>query len=219
MSGRLKAKDVVVVGYYDTYADVCTPFIALPALTAGHPDEIEIRDARAFGRELAERTPLIMQGQTDLLPACEPVDDQWIKWAAKITRGNIKTILPAFTINKKTCIKCHTCEETCPVDGFDIEAEPPRVQDPCIGCTFCVMACPTCSIEADWSEVAAYYKKNYVMYRAWLDKQAAAGAFRWYMDPDTVNFEDYMFLQHKRRLMKKKESSNIQKTEGPEKKI
>ncbi len=98
--------------------------------------------------------------------------------------------------------------ETCPVNGFDIEADPPRVQDPCIGCTICVMACPTCSIEGDWSMWTAYNPEHYAMLRVWLDKQAAKVEFRWLMDPDTVDFEDYMFLRHKRKLMEKKGPSD-----------
>ncbi len=99
MSEHLKKKGAVVVGYYDTYADAHSPFAALPAFTAGHPDQLEIEESRAFGRELAERIPRIDCGETDLIPVCEPVDEQWINEAAIISREAIKMIVPSFTIN------------------------------------------------------------------------------------------------------------------------
>ncbi len=211
MSEGLKKKGAVIVGYYHTYAGVCTPFAALPHFTDGHPDEIGIEEARAFGRELAKRTPLIARGETDLIPECEPVDEQWINEAAMITHEAVKIIVPPFTINKDTCIKCHKCEEVCPVNGYDIEADPPRIQDPCIGCTYCVMACPTCSIEADWSLMAAYNPEHYAKLRIWLEKLAAKGEFRWHMDPDTVDFDDIMIFKHKRKIMENK--SGIENTQ------
>ncbi len=203
MSERLKKKGAVITGYYDMYADACTPFALQPTYTTGHPDEADKEDARAFGKELAEHTSRIAQGETALIPECEPVDEQWFKEADMLNHEVIKFIIPPYTINKDTCIKCHKCEETCPVNGFDIEADPPRVQDPCIGCTYCVMACPTGSIEADWSMMAAHNPEHYVQMKKCLDEAVAEGKFRWLMDPDSIDFEDYMWLQHKRRVKAK----------------
>ncbi len=208
MSERLKKKGAVIVGYYDMYADACSPFALQPTYTTGHPDEIDKEEARSFGRELAERTPRIAQGETDIIPACKPVDEQWIKEAEMLNPEIIKFIIPPYTINQETCIKCHKCEETCPVNGIDIEADPPRVQDPCIGCTYCVMACPTCSIEADWSGMVAHNPEHYKEMRKCLDAAAAKGEFRWLMDPDSIDFEDYMWLQHKRRVKAEKETGD-----------
>ncbi len=203
LSERLKKKGAVITGYYDMFAGACSPFALQPTYTTGHPDEIDKEEARSFGWELAERTPRIAKGETALIPDCEPVDEQWFKEAEMLSPEIIKFIIPPYTINQETCIKCHTCEKTCPVNGIDIEAEPPRVQDPCIGCTYCVMACPTCSIEADWSLMAAHNKEHFVQMREWLEPLAAEGKFRWLMDPDSVDFEDYMWLQHKRKVKAK----------------
>ncbi len=200
MSERLKKKGAVITGYYDMYADACTPFALQPTYTTGHPDEIDKEEARSFGKELIERTRRIAKGEAALIPECEPVDEKWFKEADMISPEVIKFIIPPYTINRETCIKCHKCEETCPVNGFDIEADPPRVQDPCIGCTYCVMACPTASIEADWSMMAAHNQEHYVQMKKCLDEAAAEGKFRWLMDPDSIDFEDYMWLQHRRRL-------------------
>jgi formate hydrogenlyase subunit 6/NADH:ubiquinone oxidoreductase subunit I len=131
-------------------------------------------------------------------------DEELVKEAAALTPEIIKFIIPPYTINRETCIKCRTCETTCPVNGFDIDADPPRVQDPCIGCSYCVMACPTASLEADWSLMAAHNHEHYPYMKKWLDKAVAQGEFRWRMDPDSIDYDDYMYLQHLRKLKEKK---------------
>ncbi len=204
MSERLEKKGAVVVGHYDIYADAYSPFALHPTYTTGHPDEIELEEARTFGKDLAERTPRIAQGEKDLIPVLEPADEELVQEAAALTPEIVKFIIPPYTINQETCIKCRTCEKTCPVNGFDIDADPPRVQDPCIGCSYCVMACPTASIEADWSLMAAHNHEHYPYMKKWLDKAAAKGEFRWHMDPDSIDFDDYMYLQHLRKLKEKK---------------
>ncbi len=204
MSERLQKKGAVVVGYYHIYADVCSPFALYPSYTTGHPDEQELGEARNFGMDLAERTPRIAQGEKDLIPTLEPQDEELVKEAAALTPEIVKFIIPPYTINQETCIKCRTCEKTCPVNGFDIDADPPRVQDPCIGCSYCVMACPTGSIEADWSLMAAHNREHYPYMKKWLDKAVAKGVFRWHMDPDSIDYDDYMYLQHLRKLKEKK---------------
>lgn len=204
MSERLEKKGAVVVGHYHIYADVCSPFALYPSYTTGHPDEQELKEARSFGMDLADRTPRIAQGEKNLVPALEPPDEELVKEAAALTPEIIKFIIPPYTINRETCIKCRTCETTCPVNGFDIDADPPRVQDPCIGCSYCVMACPTASIEADWSLMAAHNHEHYPYMKKWLDKAVAQGEFRWRMDPDSIDYDDYMYLQHLRKLKEKK---------------
>lgn len=209
MADGLKKKGAVITGYYDMYAGASAPFVLNPTYTTGHPDEIDKEEARSFGRGLAELTPRIARGETNLIPACEPVDEEWIKEAEMLTPEIIKFIIPPYSINKKTCIKCRKCEKTCPVNGIDINADPPRVQDPCIGCTYCVMACPTGSIEADWTGMAAHNPGHYAQMKKCLDAAAAEGRFRWLMDPDSVNFEDYMWLQRKRELKARMKSDSI----------
>ena len=77
MSEGLKKKGAVITGYYDMYADGCAPFVLHPTYTTGHPDEIDKEEARSFGKKLAELTPRIARGETNLIPACEPVDAEY----------------------------------------------------------------------------------------------------------------------------------------------
>ena len=43
--------------------------MAYPYYTAGHPDEIDLREAEEFGREMVERSRRISAGETKLIPA------------------------------------------------------------------------------------------------------------------------------------------------------
>jgi Fe-S-cluster-containing hydrogenase component 2 len=100
----------------------------------------------------------------------------------------------------ETCIRCHECEEQCPVDGIDIEAEPPRIQSPCVYCWNCAKICPTLAIEADWDMLVAMAPDNYAQYREALDEAAARGEFRWLVDPGSMNFDDPLYKQRRREL-------------------
>ncbi|MGD8892783.1 MAG: 4Fe-4S binding protein [Desulfobacterales bacterium] len=111
--------------------------------------------------------------------------------------------MPKFSINNETCIQCHECEENCPVQGIDIEAEPPRIQDPCIYCWRCVTICPTLSLEADWEPLVAMAPANYARYKKELDKVTARGEFRWLIDPETIVFDDPLYKQRQREIKDK----------------
>ncbi|MGD2151482.1 MAG: 4Fe-4S binding protein [Desulfobacterales bacterium] len=111
--------------------------------------------------------------------------------------------MPKFSINNETCIQCHECEENCPVQGIDIEAEPPRIQDPCIYCWRCVTICPTLSLEADWEPLVAMAPANYARYKKELDKVTARGEFRWLIDPETILFDDPLYKQRQREIKDK----------------
>ncbi len=203
MADCLRAKGVIVVGYYDIYADACAPFIPYPTYTSGHPDKQEYDEARAFGKELAEKVPRIMNGEMDLIPAPKSIPDEWVNTAKTFTPEFSKMMIPEFTINKDKCTECHKCEEKCAVNGIDVSADPPRVQNPCIYCCNCVMECPNLAIEADWSGVMRVNLIHYPDLLRWLTKAEAAGEFRWLMDPDSLNLDDCMYFQRKRELENK----------------
>ena len=139
-----------------------------------------------------------------LIPEPVPVSSQeWIEESKMLTKDAIEQFMPKFSINTDTCIQCHECEENCPVQGIDIEAEPPRIQDPCIYCWRCVTICPTLSVEADWEPLVAMAPTNYARYKNELDKVAARGGFRWLVDPETIVFDDPLYKQRQREIKSK----------------
>lgn len=206
MAEALKHKGIVVVGYHDTYSDGLIPFYPYPTLTTGHPDELEYEEARAFGREVAERSRRIDDGQRDLIPEPGRKNQEWAQQAEMFTPEFLSGVMPRMSINQEKCIQCQDCVENCPVDGIDVEADPPRIQDPCIYCWYCAKICPELAIEADWESVVRIAPQNYLRYREVLEEAAARGEFRWLMDPDSIDFDDPLYKQRERELKGRRKS-------------
>jgi flavodoxin/ferredoxin len=200
MAEALQRKGILVVGYHDTYADGSIPFYPYPTLTTGHPDELEYEEARAFGREVAERSRRIAGGERDLIPEPGQKDPEWTQQAETFTLEFLSGVMPRMSINQEKCIQCQECVENCPVGGIDVEADPPRIQDRCIYCWYCAKICPELAIEADWDSVVPIAPQNYARYREVLEEAAARGEFRWLMDPDSIDFDDPLYKQREREI-------------------
>ncbi|MCX5867680.1 MAG: EFR1 family ferrodoxin [Proteobacteria bacterium] len=198
MTEHLQKKGVTVIGYFDMYADATAPFSPHPTTTTGHPDEIDLERARVFGREIVPRWEKISRGDLGLIPEPQPVDEEWVKSAEMLSRELVKNIMPQLTINKELCTGCGQCEENCPVHGIDISSDPPRIQNPCIHCCFCVEVCPVMAIEGDYEMVASMNPGHYARWKVALDQAAAREEFRWLVDYDQIDFDDYMYKQWKR---------------------
>ena len=200
MVERMRKKGIIVVGYHDTYADGTLPFYPYPTLTTGHPDTRDLDEAREFGRTVAERSQRIAEGDSSLIPSPAAVPEEWIRNAGMLTSDFMDQMMPKLRIDMEKCILCHECEENCPVKGIDVEADPPRIQEPCTYCWYCAKICPTLAIEADWDMLVAMAPDNYAQYRKALDDAAARGEFRWLIDPDSINFDDPLYKQREREI-------------------
>ena len=198
MVERLREKGTLVVGYHDTYADGTLPFYPYPTLTTGHPDKIDLDEAGAFGKEIAGRSQRIAEGDTSLIPELAAVPEDWTSTAEMLNRESLGQMMPALRIDTEKCTRCHACEDNCPVKGIDVEADPPRIQEPCIYCYRCANVCPTLAVEADWDMLVAMAPENYARYREALDQAAARGEYRWLIDPDSLNFDDPLYKQRQR---------------------
>ena len=117
-----------------------------------------------------------------------------------MTRERLKKVLPKLSIDTETCIGCHECEDNCPVNGIDVEADPPRIQGPCIYCWRCVNICPTLSIGTDWEALFRMAPANYARYKKELDAAAARGEFRWLVDPDSIDPEAPLYKLREREV-------------------
>lgn len=197
----LKKKGAVVVGFHNSYGNITVPFYPRPSFTSGHPDPHDLDKARAFGRELAARCSALAEGPIDPVGIPYPVSsEEWIEDSKKLTPEFLAQVAPKLRINVETCIGCRECEDNCPVQGIDIEADPPRIQEPCIYCWRCVNICPSLSVAADWDLLVRTAPANYTRYRTELDKAAARGEFRWLVDPETIDCSDPFYKQREREL-------------------
>lgn len=203
MSGRLHKKGAAVIGCHDTYANITVPYYPSPDFTAGHPDEYDFDQAKAFGREIARRSPQIADTDSDLLSAPIPVSSQeWVQEADRLTADYLGQIMPKLVFDKDRCSQCHACEKGCPVQGIEIEADPPRLQNPCIYCLHCVNICPSLAISANWDGLVKIALAYHARYRKELDKAAARGEFRWLINPETINCNDPLYQQRARQIKK-----------------
>lgn len=200
MAERLRKKGIVVIGYHDTYADGTLPFYPYPTLTTGHPDERDLDEARAFGKEIAERCQRIAEGDKSLIPEPAAVPEEWTRTAQALSPEFLDQMMPGLSIDTDKCTHCHACEDNCPVNGIDVEADPPRIQQPCVYCYYCAKICSALAIEADWDMLVSMAPENYARYREVLDEAAARGEFRWLIDPDSINFDDPLYKQRQREI-------------------
>lgn len=200
MTKRLQSKGILVVGYHDIYADATLPFYPYPTLTTGHPDLVDLDSSRHFGEEIVRRSQRVAEGDHGLIPVVKTVPDEWVKTAETLTPEFLNRMMPKLCIDMQKCTHCHACEDNCPVEGIDVETDPPRIQEPCIYCWNCAKICPTLAIEADWDMLVAMGPENYARYREALDDAAARGEFRWLMDPNSIDFDDPLYKQRERDL-------------------
>ena len=78
----LNKKALTIIGWDDWYGG-CSHVLHQPSpyFTDGHPDEIDLQEAEAFGREMAERAQRIYAGEKDLVPEIPSGPDADSLWA------------------------------------------------------------------------------------------------------------------------------------------
>ena len=93
--------------------------------------------------------------------------------------GATAEIVRQHLIDPEICIRCNTCEETCPIDAITHDARNYVVlPDKCDGCNACIAPCPTGAIDS-WRQVAkgAAYT---------VDEQLASDGYGCDYHPNTV---------------------------------
>ncbi len=155
---RLKGKGFTVIGMQDWFGDGRFQLAPSPYFTHGHPDEIDLKEAEDFGKEMAEASRKISAGATDLIPAVPPhvLTPQLLVLAEFYRSGHNPHGLMKYTEEKCAYPKCRLCMDHCMMNYIDLSASPRvfgsnRTEcDMWLGCTFCEMICPTGAISCDW---------------------------------------------------------------------
>ncbi|MFX0030446.1 MAG: EFR1 family ferrodoxin [Candidatus Hermodarchaeota archaeon] len=188
MAEELREKGYQVIGNFDSYSASSLQFYPEIMHTVNHPDDIEIREALNFGKNICDISLRIRNGETDLIPKFNLIEDTWwAKQSKNLTQEFLRRIFPKFEINEDKCTKCMTCQENCPTDAIDIEAEPPEIQkESCIFCGYCEKACPEGAIETDWKFMRVGSKSNLTLYVQELKKAEEQGKFRPYVDYEKI---------------------------------
>ena len=168
MVPMLKKKGLTIIGYGSWYGSVFQVLHApKPYLTDGHPDEIDLREAEDFGREMAERARRIAAGETDLIPELPRGPGADSLWQShEVFRafppppqpGEPMRSRPPFRespakriVNMEECTypTCTLCVDVCPVNAIDFSKQPVVFRKSCLNCALCDKMCSQSAIEVD----------------------------------------------------------------------
>ncbi len=207
---RLKGKGFTVIGMRDWYGDARFQLAPSPYYTDGHPDEIDLKEAEEFGKEMVEASRRISAGDTHLIP---PVPEhvltpQLLVLTEFYRSGHNPHGLIKYDREKCTYPKCHLCMDNCLMDYIDLTASP-RVFgsnktecDMWLGCTFCEMICPTGAISCDWQgfikdfneKIGVTLEGNPLADAA--EKAIASGHVRMLIPKEQVRWDKPYFIVH-----------------------
>ena len=188
MNEELIKKDYLVISTFDSYSESSLQFYPKIMHTTEHPDDIELKEAKKFGENICNISLRVKNGESDLIPKFELIENTWWAKQSKIlTLKILRKFYPKFRINKDKCVKCLTCQESCPVDAINVEIDPPKIQkEGCIFCAFCEKACPEGAIEADWTRTRKVAKRNLKGYVKVLKEAELQGKFRPYVNYEKI---------------------------------
>ncbi|MFW9825552.1 MAG: EFR1 family ferrodoxin [Candidatus Thorarchaeota archaeon] len=188
MEEELKKKEYLVIGSFDSYSASSLQFYPEIMHTTDHPDKIELEEAFQFGKNICDISLRIENGESTLVPKFNLIEDTWwVKQNKTLTLEVLRQVFPKFEINEEECTKCLTCQENCPTDAIDVEANPPEIQkESCIFCGFCEKVCPEKAIKTDWKLMSVGSKGNLKRYVQELKKAEEQGKFRPYVDYEKI---------------------------------
>lgn len=206
-------RGLIVIGWNNWYGSVSMPEKPKPYFTDGHPDDIDLKEAEDFGKEMVARSKKISEGEDRLIPTLptgRAYDDIYPGPPRKgqpggelRTTGLWKRVSGRrfdYTINKRKCKypKCTVCVDNCPTQSIDLSQTPPILIDTCDRCWLCEQICPRGAIEVDWEPIVQFIKKNVVPNFTKVSEEAEAkGRFRRLVPLEEVGWETYWYTVKK----------------------
>jgi flavodoxin/Fe-S-cluster-containing hydrogenase component 2 len=191
-----------VIGWKNWYCSVSMPEKPKPYFTDGHPDDIDLAEAEAFGKEMALRSEKIAGGAAQLIPELPRGREYDELYPGVESLGpadpNRKVFVDLrdfdLVINPAKCgyPKCTVCVDNCPTDSINMTVSPPRIRKSCDRCWFCEQICPRGAIEVDWEPVIAYVKQHIIQrFSTACDVAESKGRFRRLVPKEKVGWDTY----------------------------
>ena len=190
-----------------------------PYLTDGHPDEIDLKEAEDFGREMAELSRRIYQGETNLIPTFPRGKDydetygQPLGPNAGLPEDAVITVSYPLIINMDKCTRCDLCVEHCPTNSIDFAESPPLFRFDCDKCWLYEQICPVGAIEYDWGPATRVC--NQVMENLFVKTLAEAeakGHFRRLVPLDNVGWNTPWYMTKKPPRLKQNKDGYFEPT-------
>jgi ferredoxin/flavodoxin len=127
MSRNIIKKGMTIIGWSDWYgSDFMTPHSSYPDGEWGHPDEVDLAEAEAFGKLMAEYSIRIYAGERYLIPEIPTPDvGQNSLWSPRVSSANMTfgspppDSIPVFDLKKCVYPRCTQCVANCPVNAID----------------------------------------------------------------------------------------------------
>ncbi len=154
----LRDKGLTVTGWNDWYGGGFIPLMPKPYYTDGHPDEVDLKEAGEFGREIAERSQRIAKGETGLIPELPEKEEYDRLYGSPIDLGagnemaDMVKLKPVYNPEKCLYPKCTRCMDNCPTKSIDLSKSPQISYNTCGPCLvwLCEQLCPTGAMEVNW---------------------------------------------------------------------
>lgn len=197
----LTGKGLTVIGFKNWYCAVYLPYVPKPYFTDGHPDDIDLKEAEDFGRDMFLRSRRIEDRETDLiqrLPEGEVYEDIY---GARMTGSLPSEVMEAraqgFAIDMSRCTRCNYCVGLCPTGSIELSSQPP-VFHKCDQCWLCEQTCPEGAISFNYPPL--HRSHNIVVAERFvpaLKKAEIAGRFRPLVKPEDVGWETPLYITRK----------------------
>lgn len=150
----LEKKGLKVLGWEDWFGGKVNPTVEGPYYTDGHPDDVDLQEAWAFGQEMATRSIRVAKGDQSMLPRL-PEGDEYIKRYGSLEK--IMAMVPAtskktthtravFYFDSEKCTSCGLCTQFCPSKSINPLNKVALSEESCEHCHFCELICPSGAI-------------------------------------------------------------------------
>lgn len=222
---RMQEREFTVIGWKGFYASVHIQCFPSPYYTDGHPDAQDLADAEAFGKEMAERSKRVYQGEAELIP---PIPDLELPKPFKLPHGGVEEQRGIhgdrrYDPSKCRYPQCHLCIDNCPEHFIDFSKEPREYGNKLNMCTtneccYCELICPFGAIYIEEDDIQYgldFLKEHHDFFEKTLNEEEAAGDFRRLVPEDQVGWDTPycdVYAQRPRmkatRIMNKKKEDN-----------
>jgi len=149
VSQTILKKGMTIIGWNDWFGGASQVLhMPKPYFTDGHPDDIDLKEAEVFGREMAERAQRIFAGERRLIPEIPSgpdIDPLWVPVhernatmrrayspegadraaGEEMAAGPAGNAIPEINMDKCVYPRCTACIDTCPVQAIDLAMRSP----------------------------------------------------------------------------------------------
>jgi flavodoxin/NAD-dependent dihydropyrimidine dehydrogenase PreA subunit len=211
---KLNFRGFTVIGTRDWYGDYHHQLAPSPYYTAGHPDDIDLKEAEDFGKEMVENSRRITAGETELIPSVpDPVlSPQLLVLLDFYQSGHNPHGQISYDKDKCVYPKCTLCMDNCLMKYIDLSADPQKFGsevhkcDMWMGCTFCELICPTGAISGNWDEIIARQAEEpagaivgYNLLEKRADDAVAEGRLRMLVPREDIRWDRPYIKVHSKR--------------------